>query len=178
MNTPEKISLLYVRLNGFLLLPHFTLFNGDSHSHVDFVGIRPANGKEICNSLELPVDDELYKAIDSVLGNGSLRQTFGVVGEVKGGKGAEIPEEKNLKYVQNFLGGLEILGLSFAWGAGAPKSEKRTVLVGIEHSIDWIKSRVSWMDSNLSRLSKSGSWNWSDEYMGDVLYLIKIGKFN
>ena len=39
MNAAEKIAATYLRLNGFLLVPQFTVFEGDRHSHVDLVSI-------------------------------------------------------------------------------------------------------------------------------------------
>jgi hypothetical protein len=46
MNGPEKIAAAYLRLNGFLLLPQFTIFDGQRHNHIDLVGVRCAASVE------------------------------------------------------------------------------------------------------------------------------------
>jgi hypothetical protein len=40
LNLAEKIARAYLRLNGFPQLPHFTVFSGGEHGHVDLIGIR------------------------------------------------------------------------------------------------------------------------------------------
>ena len=42
MNTAEKIAVMYLRLNGFLLLPHFTVFDGNYQNHINLIGLRAA----------------------------------------------------------------------------------------------------------------------------------------
>lgn len=46
METTEKVAFLYLRLNGFFLMPHFTVFGVEKGKHVDVLGIRPAGSEE------------------------------------------------------------------------------------------------------------------------------------
>ena len=61
MNATEKLAATYLRLNGFLLLPHFTIFTGRQHSHFDLIGLHPMNGAEIGGRLQLPKDENLFR---------------------------------------------------------------------------------------------------------------------
>jgi hypothetical protein len=49
-NIDEKIAATYLRLNGFLLLPHFTAFisienKGKYHRHIDLLGFFAPNAR-------------------------------------------------------------------------------------------------------------------------------------
>ncbi len=73
MNAAEKIAASYLRLNGFLLLPHFTVFEGGYHGHVDIVGLRAAGSKEVGGGLTFPTDDKLFAAIPKEIPRASAR---------------------------------------------------------------------------------------------------------
>ncbi len=176
MNCPEKISGVYLRLNGFFLLPHFTLFDGNNHSHVDFLGLRPPEGKENCQGLDLPVDRKLFDTIKDLIGNNPLSQLLGAIVEVKGGKVEEIVSEGHRRYAKNFFGEYVCdIRLSFAEiGDVQPSIEQDSVLIPLKYALKWTLFRFHWMNKNLERLSKSGSWSWSGDFLADLLYLQKL----
>jgi hypothetical protein len=41
----------YLRLNGFLLLPHLTVLAGGQHGHVDIIGLRATGSAEVSREL-------------------------------------------------------------------------------------------------------------------------------
>jgi len=53
--TPEKIASLYLRLNGFLQLPLFTLFYPDRYGQIDIIALRPGNSVEKAMGIEFIV---------------------------------------------------------------------------------------------------------------------------
>lgn len=86
MNTSEKIVGAYLRLNGFLLLPHFTILDGEYHTHVDFVGLRPRGGVEVVRGEELPRDTAFEKSLalaDQMDGKSPTDLWLGIIVEVK-----------------------------------------------------------------------------------------------
>jgi hypothetical protein len=176
MNCPEKISGAYLRLNGFFLLLHFTLFDGNNHTHVDFLGLRPPEGKEICQNLELPVDNQLFNVIENSIRNDPFTKLLGVIVEVKGGEKKEIPLNAHINYAINFFGrNVCVVPLSFAEISNKqPSIEQGSILIPLKYALKWTLFRFHWMNKNLERLSKSGSWSWSEDFLADLLYLQKL----
>jgi len=60
MNTAEKLACTYLRLNGFLLTPHFTIFSGENHTHIDIIGLRSKGSKEEVDNFTFPLDDDFF----------------------------------------------------------------------------------------------------------------------
>ena len=98
MNSPEKLVGTYLRLNGFFLLPQFTIFSLGHHTHVDFLAFHPQNAEEIVrningDSVPLPVDDDLFNKIEEILSISPFSVHLGAVVEVKGNREIEIPSD-------------------------------------------------------------------------------------
>ena len=94
MNATEKLAATYLRLNGFLLLPHFTIFTGRQHSHIDLIGLHPMNGVERVGALELPKDDRLFVTIRDRYEIDSRHNWLGIIAEVKTNQEVEEPSPK------------------------------------------------------------------------------------
>lgn len=87
MNTTETIAATYLRLNGFLLLPLFTLFEQEGARHVDLVGLRAQGSMEQSldrkgNLLDLPTDEKLFAAFEKAVPS-PKNALLGVVGEIE-----------------------------------------------------------------------------------------------
>jgi hypothetical protein len=174
MNTAEKIAYTYLRLNGFLLLPHFTVFGGGAHSHVDLIGLRAADSFERFGQLTFPMDDELFHHISEMIGE-PLRQHLGVVAEVRTNANRDIPNDEQVEYIRRFLGETPIIKLAFYDGLPFYR-EGDFICVGIRHTLRWIVGRIEWMEQRMpTNMTKTGSWNWSDEYLSDFLVLCRYG---
>jgi hypothetical protein len=176
MNCPEKIAGTYLRLNGFFMLPHFTLFDGEHHSHVDFLGLRPPGGVERCRGLELPLDQEFFETVDELITGNSFNELIGTVVEVKGGNDRELPSEGHIQYARAFFGGgPRIIPVSFSLDVERIGIQHGTIIISLKHSLEWIKNRIDWMNHNMRSLTKTGSWAWSEEFLSDLLYLHRLG---
>lgn len=176
MNCPEKIAGAYLRLNGFFVAPHFTLFDGNNHTHVDFLAVRPPGGRERCRGHELPIDTDFFHEVEGLIGDNSLNQLIGAVVEVKGGKVGELPSEKHANYAANYFGpGARIVKLSFFQETANIVMRDDVIGISLKHSLNWIIRRINWMDTNIDRLTKTGSWSWSEEFLADLLYLHGLG---
>src|SRR4051812_47855434 len=114
MNTAEKIAASYLRLNGFLLLPHFTMFEEQGPRHVDLIGLRAPGSREHAQSIDFLVDESLFDVFSEVLKSDAKNTLFGIVGEVKSNDSFEAPTTEQLQYVRRFLGNAQTIRLSFS----------------------------------------------------------------
>jgi hypothetical protein len=168
MNAAEKIAATYLRLNGFLLVPQFTVFEGDRHSHVDLVGIRAAGSREIVKGETLPTDGRLFTALEAG-GIVHPRDTcLGLVAEVKTNDSVERPSDAHVAYVGPFLGDLPLVLSYFSESASKPQWVNGCLAMSTSYALWWIFQRVKWMDAEF-QLTKSGSWTWSDDPLSDLL---------
>src|ERR1700710_1233793 len=101
MNTAEKIAATHLRLNGFLLLPHFTAFDGVHHGHVDMIGLRAQGSAEIVNGNALLIDNDFFTQSAQVLHIDDPKSILlGVIAEVKTPESPEHPNEEHVAYVK------------------------------------------------------------------------------
>lgn len=174
MNQAEKIAGTYLRLNGFLLLPQFTIFDGRSHNHIDWVGLRAPNSVEMVDGDPFPTDDALFAAVAAGVASEPRRLPLGIAVEVKTNNDIDYPSEGHLDYVRRFLGGnWPIVPMSFSDRGDGPAWAGDHVAVGNAYALGWIFHRARWMDKRLS-LTKSGSWTLSDDALSDLL---TIGRY-
>lgn len=127
MNAAEKIAGAYLRLNGFLLLPQFTVFHSGYHGHVDWVGLRAAGSKEVGGNMTFPTDDEFFAAIPPGVCARPRDTLLGLVAEVRTNKRRDKPEANQVEYARNFLGGATVIEVAFA------ESNKPPCLAGWLH---------------------------------------------
>lgn len=183
MNTAEKIAATYLRLNGFLLLPHFTIFEQTGPRHIDLIGLRGPGSKEQSidpegNSLDLLVDDKLFATFEKVVAT-PKNALLGVVGEVKTNDYYERPTSQQFEYVRKFIGTAHAIRMAFYYdGIPNPMWHERdqTVLIGPDYALGWILDRFDWMQNKMKGRTKEGSWNWSEQFLADLLVLRKFGK--
>lgn len=116
VNTAEKISGTYLRLNGFFTLEQFTVFiEHGKFNHVDFIGVRLAASCENVDGFPMQVDNELFDLLPELMQNipDAKNVTVSIAAEVKSNKDKDVPIEKHLKYLESFFGGVQPLPLSF-----------------------------------------------------------------
>lgn len=174
MNIAEKIAYTYLRLNGFLLLPHFTVFGGRAHGHVDLVGLRAANSIERLRDYTFPVDEALFDAISELLvePRGHL---LGIVAEVRENANRDVPNDEQVEYVSAFLGGASIIKIAFFDNEFSLYREDDLICIGIRRALQWIIERIEQMEQSLQGITKTGSWYLSDDHLSDVLVLWRYG---
>jgi hypothetical protein len=173
MNLAEKLAATYLRLNGFLLLPHFTVFTGQQHNHVDLIALRAANSVERVGANILATDDRLFDALTNMRGKNARSDLLGIVAEVRTNDRRNTPTEEHVEYVAQFLGGLPMSRLAFHEAERGIYCNGREVDIGIHYAGTWIQNRIDSMEGQ--RLTKEGSWNWSESFLSDFLVLRKAG---
>jgi len=173
MNTAEKLAATYLRLNGFLLLQHFTVFSGTSHNHVDLVGFRPANSKEIVFRKRLPRDPQFSNLLSAILRRDSERNPIGVIGEARSNRDRDTISSEHVEYIRNFLGGVRPLRITFCVATTDFHRDDDGLRVSLRYAYEWIQGRIEWMEER-GRLTKTGSWELSEEFLGDLLSLRRI----
>ncbi|MDD2708126.1 MAG: hypothetical protein PHV34_08965 [Verrucomicrobiae bacterium] len=174
MNLAEKLAACYLRLNGFLLLPHFTVFGGERHNHVDLVGLRARNSKESIGNFPFPTDDRLFKEFDQLCGGSSRSKTFGVIGEVKSNEESDVISREHFDYIRRFLGEFPIYRIVFRDSEDAIVRKDDAIEVGLRAAGCWILECIHKMD-NILKLTKTGSWTLSESFLSDILLLRKYG---
>jgi hypothetical protein len=176
VNTAEKIAASYLRLNGFLLLPQFTIFTGEQHNHIDVVALRPSNGIERVGGLSLVLDQKLFEVISDLCETDAKELSVGLAAEVKTNNVVEFPPDDHIEYVRNVLGpSTAVLSMCFTDRAISVERNHGKIIAGIRHALGWILERFEWMAENEGKLTKVGSWNWSDEFLADLLVLKSYG---
>ena len=167
MNLAEKLAATYLRLNGFLLLPHFTGFTGQQHNHIDLIGLRAANSKEQVGEFTMPIDNELFNVLTRSRGHDALTSIIGVAAEARTNKCRNAPSDEHIHYIQNFFGGITVSRLAFYEGSHTISQNGNVLDIGMHYTGIWIQRRIDQM--NELRLTKTGSWNWSESFLSDLL---------
>ena len=180
MNTPEKIAGVYLRINGFFLMPHFTLFDGVQHTHVDFLGLRAPHSREECGDKIFPLDDHLFDIFDKISQEKSKERLLSVIIEVKGNKKKEWPGMGHMNYIERFLGTGSIMFkcLFRNQGDSISKSKDNFIEIPLKYAFDMVLKRINWIETNKGGLSKESSWTWSETMLSDILYIKKLGYLN
>ncbi len=182
MNTGEKIAGTYLRLNGFLLLPQFTIFNEPNHNHIDHLAVRLGGSVERVFDKSLPVDEDLFDIIGNHLGIAAKQENLGAVVQVKTNTHFNIFHDSHLEYARSFLGNLpNVVPISFCDAftsitIDCRSNENGDIGVGLKHAVNWIAKRVEWMDAEIER-QKMASWTWSEDFLADILVLRKLKVF-
>jgi hypothetical protein len=181
MNTPEKIAQAYLRLNGFFTIPHFTTLKEEG-GHIDFLAVRLAGSQEKVgvapNQIPLKIDEDLLSNLDV-----TKDETIGLIIEVKGSKNkpAEI-DELQFAYAKLFFGNLDkIKKVGFENRSRIEIFTRNDqIIITLKYCMRFIKRRFSELkiieeDLRGNRLlSKEGSWELSEEFLSDLIYLEKL----
>jgi|CZKV01.1.fsa_nt_gi hypothetical protein len=174
MNTAEKLAATYLRLNGFLLLPHFTVFDGEHHNHIDLIGYRLANSKELVHGEELLRDTKLFEKLTEMIEMDSNASSIGIIVEVRSNENRDKISDGHINYVRNFLGGIQLERITFCCANTSFLCDQNGLRIDLKHSFDWIQERINWMEARKDHLSKMGSWTLSEEFLSDLLSLRRI----
>jgi hypothetical protein len=175
MNLAEKLAGTYLRLNGFLTLPHFTAFDGNQHNHIDLVAFRAPNSQEVVGDITLLTDDLLFDAFSALIGRRSRSVALGVAAEVRTNTARDEPSEAHIDYVGHFLGAIPVIRLAFYEGLHGVIQNGQTLDIGMRYAGLWIQRRIDWMLEHKFKLSKTGSWNLSEAFLSDFLALRRYG---
>jgi hypothetical protein len=175
MNLAEKLAGTYLRLNGFLTLPHFTAFDGNQHNHVDLVALRAPKSQEVVGDITLITDDLLFDAISAIIGRSSRSVALAVVAEVRTSTDRDEPSEAHINYVGRFLGDIPVTRLAFYEGSQSVVQDGQTLDIGMRYAGLWIQRRIDWMNEHEFKLTKAGSWNLSEDFLSDFLALRRYG---
>jgi hypothetical protein len=179
MNFAEKAAVLYLRLNGFFLMPQFTTFgagstNGTSHDHTDILAFRPGGAFERHGPINFPIDALLFDLLAQYSAfekNDPRFVSFGVVCEVRANRNGKFAPRGRLDYCATLFGGHPIVPLLCdAYEPAEIGLNEAGIRVGLTHALQWIFARVQWLDDQCAE-KKTGSWAWSDEFLGDLLLL-------
>jgi len=178
MKTTEKIVSLYLRLNGFFLMPHFTTFVGN-FKHVDFLGVRLRNSMEKIDEFVLKVDKGFLAKLN---GNSEDIKLWAEVGSKKEIVGSLFPEQKQ-DYVTKIFGSenrIKKVYFDFTLEDERLEQDTEYLIVPKGRCRNFLLSRFTQMQSEplrskMKKLTKEGSWNWSEEFLGDLLFLRKSG---
>jgi hypothetical protein len=174
MNTAEKIAETYLRLNGFFTLPQFTLFiKHGVFEHIDIIAVRMAGSCELVEDMPMQVDNEFFDQLSALIPENDARNVLlPVAAEVKSNEEKQAPKPERLEYLKSFYGGLEPIGLSFRKmkNGDTVTTDNGVVVVAVQHCINWIVERIEWMKHERG-IAKSGSWNWSEPFLADILVL-------
>jgi hypothetical protein len=175
MNTAEKIASTYLRLNGFFLLPHFTVFDGNQHNHIDLIGLRAPNSQEGVGQLVFPIDNTLFGVANAFFENPTA-MPLGVVAEVRTNQRRDPPSKGHIDYVLRFLGGSPTISICFyEFDHAEPKKSGKIIDIGNSYTLSWILDRIDWMNNQGIKLTKEGSWYLSEEWLADILVLHRLG---
>jgi len=177
METTEKIASLYLRFNGFFLMPHFTVFGLKKEKHVDVLGIRLVGSEEKVDEYLLSSDEEFVKKLK---GNEENIILWAEVGT--GSRRGLFPERKEA-YCRRMFGDtrqLEKVYFDFDKQGEELELIDEILVVPGGRCRRIILERFSQMDSEpirnlLDEMTKTGSWRWSEEFLADLLYLRKLG---
>lgn len=188
MNTPEKIAQAYLRLNGFFTIPHFTVLKNNG-THVDFLAVRLGGSIEKVgvapNRIPIEIDEKLLSKLGI-----NENQTIGLVVEVRGGeiRGEREQvsiEESKFEYAESFFGNITcIKKVGFENNSSSEIIEREgIIIVPIKYCVTCIKERfdrLSEIEQQLKGngvLSKEGSWELSEDFLSDLIYLKKFDGF-
>ena len=178
MNTPEKITQVYLRLNGFFTIPQFTTLK-EKGGHIDFLAVRLAGSLERVgvapNQTILQIDEDLLLKLGV-----TKDEMIGLIIEVKGGKVTSAKVDKaQFDYAKTFFGNLDnIKRVGFERRRNLKIFTRNDhIIITLKYCMNFIKKRfleLKTIEQDLrgSRLlSKEGSWELSDEFLSELIYL-------
>jgi hypothetical protein len=180
MNFAERLAGLYLRLNGFFLMPEFSTFTVGSeerdrkaHAHVDILAFRPTRSFEEFEGTCLPLDAALFRAFQSVIEN-PFEQNIAAVCEVRSNETGQFPKRKRQEYAAQMCGGVRVIAMCCDASLDGVKydSKAKGIRFGLAHALRWIGARITWL--NNKKIPKSQSWTWSEPMLADILVLDRL----
>jgi hypothetical protein len=181
MLAPEKIASAYLRLNGFFLMPYFTILLQPDCRHVDFLGVHVGSTEKIGPpQVELSLDRELFELLGTRTG-----EHFVVIAEVKGTEDASdapLVSDEHFAYVKKMFTGMKIKRLGFEKTGSGIHEEQGHTIVSLSHCLSFIEFRFIEAKAIASQLechhwTKTKAWSWHEEFLSDLLFLHNLGCF-
>jgi hypothetical protein len=120
-------------------------------------------------------DDLFFDMLSAYIGRPSRSVALGVAAEVRTNTKRDQPNDAHINYAGQFLGGMPITRLAFYEGPHTVIQNGQTLDIGMRYAGLWIQRRIDWMDEHKMNLSKTGSWNWSEDFLSDFLCLRRYG---
>jgi hypothetical protein len=176
MNFAERLIGLYLRLNGFFLMPEFSTFSTglkiEGHAHVDLLAFRPRGAFEEHKGIRFPVDSKLFENFHTFLKD-PFSSNIAVVCEVRTNREGRFPEPKRQEYAAQMCG-LSAIPMCCDRSIDDLQydSSVKGIRVGLTHSMRWIAARIQWLDDK--GVPKSESWNWSEPALADFLVFTQL----
>ncbi|HBJ85058.1 MAG TPA: hypothetical protein DDZ88_14545 [Verrucomicrobiales bacterium] len=188
MNLAENIAATYLRLNGFFLLPHFTVLKGDRHNHIDLLALRAAGAEEkvpgSATPKSLPVDDQLFGKLDELFQikgkSASSKSNFiGMMAEVRSNRNKDEIDEPHISYVRPLFGNAHLFRALFfrAKNFEMKISGKNhdELEIDIIYASKWILKRIEETEKFENLLTKTKSWALSEPFLSDIMQLRDYG---
>ena len=161
------------------------MFAGKYHNHVDLVGFRIAHSKELVFGVALPRDKDFSEGLSREISNGGRkrnpnRTSIAVIGEARGNRNRDEICDEHIEYISAFVGDKRPVRVAFCETRTRIERDERGLLVGLAYACDWIQTRIKWMEDRYKerniRLRKTGSWELSEQFLGDLLWLHRLKK--
>ena len=174
MNFAERLAGVYLRLNGFFLMPEFSTFSAglrnEGHAHVDILAFRPRGAYENLEDIDFPLDAQLFDCFKHFLDK-PFEENIGVVCEVRSNDNGKFPANARQRYAMRMCGLLSIIPLCCDRSVEDVRydPEAKGIRIGLQHAIRWIGARIAWLD--YKGIPKSESWNASEPGLADLLVL-------
>jgi len=179
LNSPEKIVSLYLRLNGFFLMQHFTVFFTKRARHTDVLAVRLSNAEERIGDSILEKDTRFLNEL------GSPAVDICLVAEIKGSRHRELDQEAidQVRRISEYAGHMfgttsRIRKVLFRTQTSCIFTSNGVTQISIQHCVKWILDRLADAQRLANRAetySKLGSWAWSEDFLSDLLYLARAG---
>lgn len=169
-NAPEKVAELYLRLNGFFVMSHFVMLRSSGHhKHIDLVALRPRGSRELINGASLEVDNKFFQK----LGVDKDNENVAIVAEVRGGVcSGNVDLNEAYRYLKPVVGSdfeKNLKRVAFSLNSDTSTASE-IINYNLRDCLSFIFKRIKGY-----REEKSGSWHLSEDFLGDLIYLHKLG---
>ena len=177
MNFAERLIGLYLRLNGFFLMPEFTTFStgleNKGHAHVDLIGFRAKGSFEEHEHVIFPVDSQLFGIFKAFCEDDPFNSNIAVICEVRTNYDGVFPELNRRQYAARMCG-INVIPMCCDRSVDEVQHDRRLkgIRVGLARSMRWIAARIKWLHNE--GIHKSESWNWSEPALADFLVLNQL----
>ncbi len=158
---------------------HFTIFNGGPVTHIDLVGLKPANGRYEIRGRSVLLDNAFFGRIAELIPGYDESRSIAHVVEVSTNAVREFPDAEAVGYARWLVGGIDLVRASFRSAAHSVQVCGGNLNGVIQHAFHWILQRFDAMDALLDALGhdrdKAGSWTWCEDFLSELLAMRQFG---
>lgn len=126
------------------------------------------------NRRTLPRDEAFSIHLTELAGYDSGENPIGIIAESRLNAERDTISRSHAEYVSRFLGGIMPVRIAFRIMRDDFIADSNGLQIGFRHAYHWIHQRIEWMERNGRHLTKLGSWEWSEEFLSDLLNLRRI----